>query len=107
MGFQIERASSLGDAIAEGISLNVINDNSLQALNQLNAIIKKNEALEYEIEQRHQAETALRQANTMLSKLNADKDKLFAIISHDLRTPFNSLLGNTQLLAKMIDRWSQ
>ncbi|MCW9004263.1 MAG: hypothetical protein OQK70_03300, partial [Gammaproteobacteria bacterium] len=47
MGFQIERASSLGDAIAEGISLNVINDNSLQALNQLNAIIKKNEALEY------------------------------------------------------------
>ena len=75
-----------------------------ELVGQLNA---KNEALEYEIEQRHQAEVALRQANTMLSKLNADKDKLFAIISHDLRSPFNSLLGNTQLLTKMIDRWSQ
>jgi len=47
MGFQIKRASSLGDAIAEGISLDVINSNSLQALNQLNAIINKNEALDY------------------------------------------------------------
>jgi len=68
---------------------------------------EKNEALEHEIEQRHQAETALRQANTMLSELNADKDKLFAIISHDLRSPFNSLLGNAQLLANRINQWSQ
>ena len=67
---------------------------------------EKNEALEHEIEQRLQAEAALRQANTMLSKLNANKDKLFSIISHDLRSPFNSLLGNTQLLARMIDQWS-
>ena len=40
-------------------------------------------------------------------KLNTDKDKFFSIISHDLRNPFNSLLGNTQLMAGMIDRLSQ
>ncbi len=82
-----------------------------ELVSQLNG---KNGALEHEIEQRHRAEAALRQANSMLSELNtelselnADKDKLFSIISHDLRSPFNSLLGNTQLLAKMIDRLSQ
>lgn len=33
-------------------------------------------------------------------KLNSDKDKFFSIISHDLRGPFNSLLGNTQFMAE-------
>lgn len=39
-------------------------------------------------------------------KLNQDKDKFFSIISHDLRGPFNSLLGNAQLMMEMIDQLS-
>jgi signal transduction histidine kinase len=62
-------------------------------INQLDA---KNEALEKEIKQRQQAETALRKANS-------DKDKLFSIISHDLRSPFQPLLGNAQLITKHIE----
>lgn len=37
-----------------------------------------------------------------LRKLNAEKDKLFSIISHDLRSPFSSILGLTEILSEEI-----
>jgi signal transduction histidine kinase/CheY-like chemotaxis protein len=40
-------------------------------------------------------------------KLNTDKDKFFSIISHDLRNPFNVLMGNAQLMTQMIDQLSK
>lgn len=45
----------------------------------------------------------IQKINTELNELNITKDKLFSVISHDLRSPFNSLLGFLQMLIEDYD----
>ncbi len=42
--------------------------------------------------------------NRKLEEMNQTKDKLFSVISHDLRNPFNSLIGFSELLITEIEQ---
>jgi signal transduction histidine kinase len=53
-----------------------------------------------DITARKLSENQMKDSERLLMRSNAAKDKLFSIISHDLKTPFNTLMGYTYLLMK-------
>jgi signal transduction histidine kinase len=53
-----------------------------------------------EISARKKAEQELEKVNMDLKESNADKDRFISILSHDLRGPFNSILGFADLLVE-------
>ena len=59
-----------------------------------------------DITERKQAEEETKLINIELQRINAEKDKFYSIIAHDLRNPFNSLLGFTKLLTEELDTLS-
>jgi len=56
-----------------------------------------------DITERKNAEQALKESEARLAELNVTKDRLFSIIGHDLRGPFNSIIGFSDLLLNQIE----
>ncbi len=72
----------------------------LQALNTLGKQVVKN--MELRVSYGRVRELAER-----LSRLNASKDRLFNMVSHDLKSPFSGVLGLLELLAEGVDGMSK
>ena len=88
------------------IEFRIINKygNIIWVRNKINLIrddygnVKKLYGIVSDISIRKKAEDDLRKSKEDLIKLNETKDRFLSIVSHDLRTPFSSILGFTELI---------
>jgi PAS domain S-box-containing protein len=58
-----------------------------------------------DITRRKTAEDKIQELNRKLKELNTDKDRFISILSHDLKSPFNILLGLSDLLFSDIRKY--
>jgi signal transduction histidine kinase len=55
-----------------------------------------------DISERKKAEEAIKKSEANLRELNATKDKFFTIIAHDIRNPFNSIIGFSDIMERQV-----
>ncbi len=94
------------DRVTSELELRIINKdgnvvwvrNKVNLVRDANGKIQRIYGLVSDITLNRRAEEDLKESTENLRKLNEAKDKFLSIISHDLRTPFSSILGFTDLL---------
>jgi len=63
-------------------------------------------ATAHDITERNKAEKEIKLINDQLVLLNSEKDKFFSIIAHDLKSPFQGLLGLTDIMVEDESKYS-
>jgi len=71
------------------------------------ALEKSNKIMKKYADELEMTNYQLKESEENLKSLNATKDKFFSIVAHDLKGPFFSLLGLTELMSEDIDEMSK
>jgi len=66
---------------------------------------KQNWAFGHNLTEIRKAQQIIHQQNEELQNLNADKDRFISILAHDLKSPFNTILGFIDLLTKNVHNY--
>ena len=102
----VQRAIEFGEPFDLELEIITANKNlrNVHAIGKADLKHRKVYGFFQDITGRKKAEEEIMLKNAELLKLNATKDKFFSIIAHDLRSPFNSILGFSELLLDQISQ---
>lgn len=89
---------SLEYRILDNLGNTIWIENKLSVLRENGGEIQKVFGIVSDITLNRRAEEELRKSAENLKELNETKDRFISIVSHDLRTPFSSILGFTDIL---------